>query len=174
MAITAVTVAKDRRVRGVSAKSIFESALNLISTSSTWVQGELLCLDTSTHLIRRVAATGDAATILGLARQSITSGVPVGPVTGIVDAVNPSVRDIGGPEYGIIGNMKLKVADVFNPGVPVYLADTLDTMTVSVTDPGDGLYIGVYQGAAVTAAAGSEGPVLLGERALAGTAGINY
>ena len=61
--------------------------------------------------------------------------------------------------------MKLKTGDTLVFGQRMYLADGLDTQSVSGTDPGDHNYIGIYTGSGITSApAGSVVPVLLNAR----------
>lgn len=173
MAITAATVFSDNIIRKGPGKTVFEDAKPAVTSSSTWLQGEILCFDTGSHIIRRVAATADAATLLGVADDSVTSGKLAGPYDGLtaVDAAQVSAGIVG-PKYGVEASLKLKTADAFNVGDKVYLADTLDTMTVSSTDPGDHNHIGVFVGVTVaSAAAGQKGAVLVGARYPAGTGG---
>lgn len=173
MAITAATSSSNNIVRKGPGKTIFEEAKPVVSASSTWLQGEILCFDTSSHIIRRVAATGDAATLLGVADNVVTSGKLAGPYDGLtaVDAAQVS-PGIVGPKYGVEVSLVLKTADAINPGDKVYLADGLSTQTVSVTDPGDHNHVGIYLGAAIaSAAAGQLITVLLGARYPAGTGG---
>lgn len=170
MAITASTLNQDAIYRSDNLQCRFEDGLTFVTTSITWNQGDFLCFDTSAHTIRRVAATGDAATIIGIAQQGITSGVVDGPYQGLATTNAP--RAFVGPCYGVTAYRILKTGDAFNPGVKVYLADGGTTQTVSSTDPGDGNYVGLYDGLAVSsAAAGQTGFVKIGCRYPTATGG---
>lgn len=172
MAISAATQSLNNIVRKGPGKTLIEEARPMVSASSTWLQGEILCFDTSTNIIRRVAATADAATLLGISDNVVTAGKLAGPYDGLT-AVNAAQVSPGivGPKYGVEVQLTLKTGDAFTPGCKVYLADALNTQTVSVTDPSDHNHVGIYLGAAVTAAAGQTGVVLIGCRYPAGTAG---
>ena len=172
MAITASIKNSDPVFRSDSVKSLFEDGIDFIdmTSTSTWNQGDELCYDTSTHKIRKVAATSDGATVLGLAVQAIVNGVVVGPYTGLATSASSALSAIQGPAYGVTALRTLKTGDAFVPGGKVYLADGGDTQTVSSTDPGDGNYIGLFDGPAVSsAAAGQQGTCKIGCRYPAAT-----
>lgn len=164
MAITAATAAYDAIVRRGPGKSVFEDGKAATTSSSTWLQGDLICLDTSGHYLRRVAATGDYSTFVGIADNSVTSGKLAGPYDGLtaVDAVT-SGPGFCGPKYGVVASLKLKTSDAFNIGDKVYLCNGSDTQTVTSTDPGSSDYIGIFQGPAnvASAAAGQRGHILV-------------
>ena len=137
-------------------KSMFEDALNLISSAISWNQGDLLYLDTTAHLLKPLDSDAHAASVCGIARQSIVSGklYPVYQGTQ-VDAAG-AIESVAGPQVGVIASLKLKSGDAFVPGAAVYFGG--DAQTVSVT----GTYIvGYFQDAAITANASSVGNVLL-------------
>lgn len=164
MAITASTSYADTRVRAVAPKSLFESALSVISSSSTWYRGDIVCFDTSSKILRVVSATTDSANVCGMAKQSISSGKPISPYQGTAVDAAVAIQDIAGPEYGTVWGLKVKTGDSLVKGCKVYLADGQDSQTVTVSDPGDGNHIGIYQGGTATAAAGVRYPVLVGAR----------
>jgi hypothetical protein len=169
MAITAAAGA-NRIVRGGPGKTIFEDGKS-VAGSATIPQGVLVCFDTTAHALKQVAATGDAATLVGISDVAIKSGSLVGPYDGLtaVDAAQAAVGFVG-PKCGVTAALTLKTGDAFNPGAKVFLADAADSATVSVTDPGDANHVGIYVGPAVaSAAAGQTGPVLVGCRYPAGT-----
>jgi len=178
MAITAATASVDRIVRGDSGKTLFQSGKSATSSSSSWKQGDLLYFDTSNHIINVVSATGNAATILGIADNAVTSGKLVGPYDGLtaVDAAQVT-PDFVGPKYGVVASMILKTSDAFNIGSKVYLTNGGTSQTVTVTDPSDGNYIGIFVGpaAVASAAAGQQGYILIGSRYPQATAtGLNF
>lgn len=171
MAISASTSGYDSIILSGPGKSLFENG-KVAAGTSTWNQGDIMCFDTSTHVIRAVAATGDAVTLIGVADNSVVSGKLLGPYTGLT-ATNAAEVGPGfaGPKYGVVANPILNTGDAFAIGAKVYLIDALSCQTVSSTDPGDHNYIGIYQGPAVTsAAAGQKGPVLIGARYPSATA----
>lgn len=169
MAITAATTAKDRVFRSDAVKSLFEAGLAFVDTTITFKQGDHIYFDDATNLIKRCAATANAATYLGISPVSITLGILAGPYDGLTNVTSQAPSEFQGPMYGFTALSTLKTGDTFNPGDKVYLADGADSQTVSVTDPGDANYVGIYVGAATTAAAGQQGTVKIGLRGLAGT-----
>lgn len=155
MAISAATQNADRIVRSAAnnGKSLFEDGKVAVSSSSSWYQGDLICYDTSSKILRVVAATGDAASIVGVADNQVVSGQLNSPYAGLtpVNAAQVSPGFVG-PKYGVVAGMKLKTGDTVAVGDKVYLADGQDSQTVSVTDPGDGLFVGICVSAGVTSA----------------------
>lgn len=169
MAITAATSA-NRITRKGPGKSLFEDASGVVGSSSTWGQGELLCMDASSFYLRRVAAMTDADTLVGISDNVVTAGKLAGPYDGLtpVDAAQSGPK-FAGPKYGVEATLTAKTGDHFTPGCPVYLLVTGDTATVSVTDSGGSghtlSHIGIYQGPDVaSAAAGQQIKVLVGAR----------
>lgn len=173
MAITASTSATNRVFRSNARKSFFENAKAAVSTAISWNQGDLLYLDTTAHLIKVVSATGTAATFLGIADNTVSAGKLVGPYTGLTPVTAAeAISSLVGPSFGVEALLKLKASDAFVTGGKVYLSDGSDSQTVSSVDPGDGKFIGFYQDAAKTAAAGDQGVILLIGRGDTGT--VNY
>ncbi len=169
MAITASTSAKNRVFRSDARKSFFEQAKYAVDSTISWNQGDLMYLDTSAHLIKVVAATGNAATFLGVADNTVISGKLVGPYTGLTAVTAAeAISSLVGPSFGVEAKMKLLASDAFVTGGKVYLCNS-DSQTVSSTDPGDQNFIGFFQDAAITAAAGDEGVILLCGRGALGT-----
>lgn len=150
-------------VRSVAPKSLFESAKAVISSAVSYNQGDLLYFDDAANLIKPVAATANAETILGVAKQTIVSGKVVSPYSGTAVDAAQALEDLAGPVYGVVASLKLKAGDSFAPGDKVYVTVT-DAQTVTVTDPGDGFHVGIFQSAAVTAVSGSKGDILVGAR----------
>ncbi len=162
MAISASTTATNRVFREVAVNSLFMSAKNAISTAVSWNQGDLLYLDTSAHLIKVVAASGNAATCLGIAVNTVISGKLQGPYQGLTaTTAAEAIADLAGPVFGVEALLILKTSDAFVTGGKVYLAETTNAQTVTSTDPGDGNFIGIYVDVAKTAAAGDQGVIRL-------------
>lgn len=173
MAITASTSSVDAIVRGGPGKSLFEDGKSAVGSTSTWNQGDFICFDTSLGYLRAVTATGDAATIVGVADNQIASGVLNSPYAGLT-AVNAAQVTPGfvGPKYGVTVRATLKTGDAFAVGGKVFLANGQTTQTISSVDPGDANYIGIFVGPAVSsAAAGQTGDFLIGYRYPTGSTG---
>ena len=151
--------AKNRIVRSIKPGSIFESAKNVIDTTISFEQGDLMYFDDTANLIKKVTSDANAATFLGIATQTVVNGKYKAVHTTDVDA-SVSIDDINGPVYGVIAKMKLKVGDAFNPGDLVYVGSDAQEVSSSGTKA-----IGVYQGKVIAAAvSGDEGEILLGHR----------
>lgn len=168
MAISAATSA-NRLVRRGPGKSLFEAGRVVCNSSSTWNQGELLCMDASTNTLRRVAATTDADTLVGISDNVVVSGKLAGPYDGLTATDAASIGpEFAGPKYGVEGILTAKTGDAFVSGCKVYLADGLDTASVSSVDGGGSghllSYVGIYLGPAITAVAGQQIKVLVGCR----------
>lgn len=173
MAITAATTGKNRVWREINPISAFEEAKPVVSSAVTWYQGDLIYFDDSANLLKVVAATGNAATFCGIARNTVISGKLQGPYTGLTatDAAE-ATSAIVGPVAGVEAKMKLKASDAFAAGDKVYLVNGGDSQTVTVTDPGDANFVGFYQDAAKTASAGDEGTILIVCRYKIGAANV--
>lgn len=158
------SVSQNNIVRSVAPKSLFESAYPVLSTSVTYNQGDLIAFDATNLVLKAVTGDGDAANILGVARQKIVSGVAASPYQGTAVDASVGISDLAGPVYGVVAFFTLKTGDAFNPGSKVYLTTT-NAQTVTSTNPGSGNHIGIFQGKAVaSAASGSTGNVLVGAR----------
>lgn len=167
MAITATTSGNDRIVFGDSGRSLFNTGKSAVTSSSNWYQGDLIYFDTSNHILNVVAATGNAATFVGIADNTVQSGKLVGPYTGLTLTNSAEVTPgFVGPKFGVVANMILNTGDNFVIGGKVYLTDTQSSQTVTITDPSDHNYIGIFVGpsAVSSAAAGQQGWCLLGAR----------
>jgi len=163
MAISAATSSVDRIIRSKAnnGKSLFEDGKAGVSSSSTWYQGDLICYDTSSHILRVVASTADAANVVGIADNQVSSGKLYSPYAGLtnVDAAQVSPGFVG-PKYGVVASMKLHTGDTLAFGQKVYLSDGDDTQTVGASAVGS--VIGMYVGSGITSApAGSQVPVLI-------------
>ncbi|MBX4188338.1 MAG: hypothetical protein KW793_04375 [Candidatus Doudnabacteria bacterium] len=148
---------------GSQAKSLFTSALPVLSSAVTYNQGDLIAFNTSTKVLK-VAATGDGANILGVAVNTVVSGLPKSPYQGTAVDASQGASDMEGPVYGVVASLYLTSGDAFVLGAPVYL--TADPQTVTVTQPGSDPSIGVFVGqAAITpAASGTKGDIQIGLR----------
>ncbi|NDD54409.1 hypothetical protein EBZ39_11135, partial [bacterium] len=95
------TIAKNNIVRSVRPSSVFESALALVDATVSYNQGDLLYLDSVTSLIKPVASDPDAASVLGVARQTIINGKLISPYQGTAVDAAQALSDIAGPQFGV-------------------------------------------------------------------------
>lgn len=150
------TTPKNRIVRQVAPKSMFESAKALIDSTISWNQGDLLYLDTTNHLLKALDSDAHAATVVGIARQTVVSGKlkPVYQGTDVDASV--AIEDVAGPQVGVIAKLKLKAGDAFVAGGAVYYSTDAQTVSSSGTN-----LVGYFQDAGLTAVSGDEGSILL-------------
>ena len=152
--------------RSVAPMSVFESAKNLISSSISFNQGDLLYLDTTNHLLKVFAAETDSANFMGVAVVTVVNGKIASPYNTDVVA-SQSVQDVAGPLVGVIAKCVLKTGDSLNPGQLVGLYPAAGTRGVSSTVTTNA--IGVYQGPVIaTAAAGTEVEIYIGNALIGG------
>lgn len=148
------TTAVNNIVRDSSSLSAFPDASNMISTASSWNQGDLLYFDTSAKLLKPLDSDAHAAAqFCGVAAQSILLGKPITSYQGTAVDAAVALAVIAGPKSGVVANLKLNVGDAFTVGCQVF-GTAVDAQTVSVTGTNA---IGRYQGPALTAVAGSIG-----------------
>jgi hypothetical protein len=152
---------QNRIIRSIAPKAIFEEAHSVISSASTWDQGDLLYFDTSAKVIKRLASEGNAATFLGIARTKIVSGVPASPYQGLASQPNEATGAVPGPQFGLIAALVLKSGDALSPGALVYADPATGNFNVQASGTKD---IGVYQGASVTGDGVTSVEVFLGAR----------
>jgi hypothetical protein len=133
----------NRITRSLRPASIFEDATHLIDSTVSFNQGDLLCLDTTAHLLKiaTVEAT-DSPNFLGIAPVTVVAGKIKRPYTTDVDASQASTA-IEGPVYGVIAKMVLNTGSSLNPGQSVYLDPSHGPQSVATTGTSA---IGIYQG----------------------------
>jgi hypothetical protein len=149
-------------VREVAPKSLFASALPVLSTAVTYNQGDLLSFDATNNILKPVTGNGDSTFILGVAVQTVVSGIAKSPYIGTAVDASQGFSDFAGPQYGVVASLKLASGQNYTPGAPVYLTST-DAQTV--TSAAGGSSIGLFQGRTITSAAtGLSGDVLVGAR----------
>jgi hypothetical protein len=163
------TKAWNNITRSVAPKSLFESAKAVISAAVSFNQGDLISLNGGVLTAYTTETT--AVNLLGVARQTVVSGVVKSPYSGTAVDASVALEDLVGPVYGVIAKFKVKTSDSLTPGCLLYLAGT-DAQTLTVTDPGTHDHMGIYQGAAATAAATERYEVLVGARYGASVAGV--
>ena len=148
--------------RSVAPKSLFESAINVITSAVTIAQGDLVIFNDTSNILDLPAAEADGATFLGIARVSISAGKVVSPYQGTAVDASGAIVDVPGPQYGVIAKLVLKTGITIAPGDRVFLDPA--TGTRGVTNTGTKA-IGIYQGPAIAgSAAGQEIECYLGAR----------
>lgn len=154
------TVARNTIKRQVAPNCLITDVSNLVDSTISWNQGDLLYMDAANKLVKPLVGDSHGDAILGVAVQTVVSGLVKDVYQGtLVDAaVAPSV--ITGPVFGVEVTLKLKSGDQFVTGDGVYATAT-DAQTVS--SAGSKL-IGVYQGPTVTAGASTTGVCRIGCR----------
>lgn len=148
----------NRIKREIAPKTILPELGTDVVAGQSWQQGDLLYFDDTNNLVKKLTAEAQAATLLGIAQQSITSGVEDGPYTGLTDTA-PKGGPLAGPLYGVEIEMPLKDGDAVAIGDVLY-ASTAQEVSVTGTKP-----IGVYTGnKAVAAGTGLKVTLHLGAR----------
>lgn len=159
-----MTTAINNIIRGgAQGRSIFSSALPLLTSSVNYNQGDLLCYDGSNHILIP-AATGNFANFLGVAVNTIVNGLPQSPYPGV--PVNEQPSDLAGPLFSVTASLFLDTGSSLHAGDKVYLS-AVGAQNVTSTDPGSSDHIGLYMGAQGTissSAAGLKIDVLVGAR----------
>lgn len=157
-----MSVSTNRIVRSVAPKSLFPDAGKLVTSSTSWNQGDLLKYDPADQKLKVVAAEADNTTFCGIAPVKVVNGKLASPYQGTaVDAAQALGMDIPGPVAGVVAGMVGKTGDAFNPGDLVY-GDPADPATVSSAGT---KAIGIYVGPAIAGnPAGGIVECLLGHR----------
>ena len=149
---------------GAQGRSLFPSALPLLSSSVNYNQGDLLCYD-GTNKVLIPAATGNFANFLGVAVNTVVNGKPKSPYQTATDA-SQGPSDMGGPLFSVVVSLTLDTGSSLSPGSPVYLS-SVGAQNVAGTDPGSSDSIGIYtgtQGTLSSSVAGQKIDVLIGAR----------
>jgi len=153
---------KNTEVKIISPKQIIADAKPIVDSSVSFAQGDILILDTSTHLLRAPTAEAECSAFIGIAALDISSGKPLSPYIGTAVDAALAVPALDGPLYGNTYKMVAKTGDAFYPGDMVYAHIATGARGVSVSGT---KAIGVYQGKAIaSAAAGQEIECLIGAR----------
>lgn len=141
---------KNRIVRTIALSAVFEDATALVTSSTSWNQGDLLVYDDSTYVIRTATSGGessDSALFLGIAVNTVASGALVGPYTGLATTARTAIGYMAGPVYGVEAALPLANGDTLVPGNLVYMKPSVSPQTVSASGT---KAIGVYNGPAIT------------------------
>jgi len=90
-----------------------------LSSAISFNQGDLLYLDTTAHLVKKITVETQSATFLGVAPVTIVSGKYPSAYNTDVDA-SVGIPAVPGPEYGSVYECLLKAGDAIVPGQKVY------------------------------------------------------
>ena len=154
------TIAKNRVVRTVDNNSVFMDCTNLVTSSTSWNQGDFLVYDTSAHTIRvPTTESTDSANFLGIAVCTVLNGAIQGAYGSLATGSQTASGGIPGPAFGVEAQWYLKSGDAFYPGASVYMAPSVSNQTVSITGTN---IIGVYNGPAITGTGTNTGNVRVG------------
>lgn len=155
------TIAQNNIVREVAPKSLFESALPVLSTAVTLNQGDLVAFDNTNKIIKAVTGSGDGAQILGVSPVTLVNGLMPSPVQGTAVDASQAIEDMSGPIYGVVAFFNATAGDAWKPGDKVYIGADAQTVTSAAA----GSSVGIYQGRAIaSAASGQHLDVLVGAR----------
>ena len=141
---------KNTLARVISPKTLFPDIQNVVNSSTSFDEGDLLIFNTTTHRLELPAAEADGATFVGVSPIKVTNGKPPAVYATDVDA-SAAIPAQMGPVFGNAFRVILKAGDAIQPGNQVYLDPASGTKNVSVTGT---KAIGTYYGKALTAAAG--------------------
>lgn len=148
---------------GAQGRSIFPSALPLLSSSVNYNQGDLLCFD-GTNKVLVPAATANFANFLGVAVNTIVNGAEASPYANV--PVTQAASDIAGPLFSVTVQLTLDTGSNLNIGDKVYIS-SVGAQNVAATDPGSADHIGIYtgfQGTITSSVAGQKVDIMLGAR----------
>lgn len=131
-----------------------------LTTSISYNQGDLLIFDVATQTVKKPAAESEGSTFLGIATNTVASGVAVGPYSGLATTAQAQSL-IAGPQYGVEASMILKNGDALVFGASVYLdpASGPEFVQASGTKA-----IGIYEGPSITGNGSLPVRCLLGAR----------
>lgn len=153
---------KSRIVLSMAPKEVFEDLQGKVAATTTYYTGDLLCWDSTNHIVYLPSSETNGSTFLGISDVSVVSGTIKQTYTGTDVSSVPSY-EIKGPTYGVYAQLTLKTGDSLAIGDYVYLDPASGTSNVqaSGTKP-----IGIYVGNAAvsSAAAGTQVVCLLGAR----------
>lgn len=142
-------------------RSLFASLLPVLSTSSTWNQGDILAYDATNKILNAATGSGSGANVVGFAVNTMVKGIMPSPYQGTAVDASAAIEDAAGPLFGNVGSFLIKTGDSFNPGDPCYLTGDPQTLTATAT----GSSVGIYQGMPITSApSGTNGDFLIGAR----------
>lgn len=142
---------KNTLARSIGGKTMFPDIENVVSSATTFVEGDLLIFNDTTNRIERPAAEADGAFLIGVAPVAVTAGKPPQVYVTDVDA-SAAIPAQMGPVYGNAYRVILKAGDAILPGDSLYL--DVASGFQNVTKTAGTKAIGTYYGKALTAATG--------------------
>ncbi len=158
---------KNTIVKEVRIGQVVPDMTNFMSaTLSTFKQGDLLILDTTSSCIRAATAESEMTGLLGVATIDVTLGVPPAVYSTDVDA-SVGVPALNGPIFGMTAKMLVVGSVALAPGQSMYAtpasgARYVQPLNAAATGT---KIIGTYQGPTISSTvAGSEVEVLIGSR----------
>jgi hypothetical protein len=161
---------KSTVVRQIGEKQIFPDVKNLTTSAISYNQGQTLCFDSVTNLVRACTAQADSNNFLGIAALDVSSGKPLSPYQGTAVDASQAVPSMNGPLYGDTFLMTIKTGDSLTPGQDVYLYPSAgyngvaSSAGVAATGINPiGVYVGT-QGTVSSAAASTQVECLIGAR----------
>ena len=152
--------------RSIKEWSLFEDASNVIDSTISFEQGDLMYLDSGLIRAQKVGDTG--ANFLGIAGDTVVSGLVKRPYSTDVDgSAAPNV--VRGPRIGVYAKVISKTGDAWTPGDLVY-PDPATSAALGVSSTAGALVaIGIYTGKVIaSAAAGQVIDVLIGQTRTSG------
>jgi len=140
-------------VRKVATNTVVADIQNLLASSISFNQGDLLFMDTTNHVVAKLVGETDGVTFLGIAAVTVVSGkLPASYVTDVDASVKTPA--VPGPTFGDEFEVLLKSGDTVHGGDAVYADPASSSRGVQAAGT---KIIGVYtgaQGASVTGASG--------------------
>jgi hypothetical protein len=152
-----------RIVLTTAQKAIFQDLQGKVASTTDFNTGDLLCWDSTNHIVYLPTAESNGSTFLGISDVSVNEGVILPTYQGTDNSASQPSYEIMGPVYGVVARLILKTGDSLNIGDYVYLDPTTGTQNVQASGT---KAIGTYVGSAAvsSAAAGTQVLVLLGAR----------
>ena len=151
-----MSIANNNIRREIAPISVIADALPFLSSAVNINQGDLVALNTSTHLLSPLTSVATlSASLLGVMPVTIVAGKLQSSYQGTAVDASQSAVSVSGPIAGVVAAFTLHTGDSLSPGQLVYqdAANTADPQTVTSTQPTGGVAIGIYQGPAISSAA---------------------
>lgn len=136
--------------RRVARNTLYADIKALITSSVSFNAGDLLIMNTSSHIVALPASETDGANFIGVAVVTVVSGQVASAISTDVDA-SVAAGSIPGPEFGDEYKVILSAGLTAHPGDKLYLDPTTGSRNVAVTGTKP---VGIYVGATITAVTG--------------------
>jgi len=133
----------NNKVRKVATNTVVADIQLLVAPTTSFNQGDLLMMDATNHLVKRLVGETDGANFLGIAPVTIVNGkYPSGYNTSVDASVG--TPSLPGPEFGDEFSLVLKSGDTLHAGDAVYADPATGNSNVQAAGT---KIIGVYTGA---------------------------